>query len=101
MDCLVSGVFEYRYVNPDAGERCHVSLLDLYRSKLPVGFSRDAFYFRPLANTPSSPTRRRTRKSWLHSRGWKTQGLLFLDAPLLMSICRKTVGGYASIVVLL
>lgn len=45
-----------RYANPDAGERCHVRLLDLYLSKLQVGFSRVVFYFGPLTHSPSSGT---------------------------------------------
>ena len=35
------------------GERCHVYLLDLYISKLPVeAFLEDVFYMRPLAAIP-------------------------------------------------
>ena len=40
---------------PEAGERCHVHLLDLYISKLPPHAHKAiAFYFRPLPNTPST-----------------------------------------------
>ena len=39
---------------PEAGERCHVYLLDLYISKLPPDAHKaGAFYLRPLPNTPS------------------------------------------------
>ena len=42
-----------RYANEEAGDRCHVKILDLYLSKLPAGFSREAFYYKPLSSTPS------------------------------------------------
>ena len=36
----------------EAGERCHVYLLDLYISKLPPDVHKaDAFYFRPVKDT--------------------------------------------------
>ena len=39
---------------PEAGERCHVALLDLYLSKLPADAHQvDAFYFRPLQKLPT------------------------------------------------
>ena len=39
---------------PEAGERCHVYLLDLYISKLPPDAHKaGAFYLRPLPNTLS------------------------------------------------
>ena len=39
---------------PEAGERCHVYLLDLYISKLPPDAHKaSAFYFRPLPKTAS------------------------------------------------
>ena len=38
------------------GPHCHVALLDLYRSKLPPGYTQDAFYFRPLlSSSPDGP----------------------------------------------
>ena len=43
-----------RYANEEAGDRCHVRILDLYLSKLPAGFSQEVFYFRPLPSTPPS-----------------------------------------------
>ena len=40
---------------PEAGERCHVHLLDLYISKLPPDAHKaGAFYFCPLSKTPST-----------------------------------------------
>ena len=39
---------------PEAGERCHIALLDLYLSKLPADAHRvDPFYFRPLQKLPT------------------------------------------------
>ncbi|XP_062523229.1 zinc finger MYM-type protein 2-like, partial [Corticium candelabrum] len=42
-----------RYANEEAGDHCHLKILDLYLSKLPAGFSREAFYYKPLSSTPS------------------------------------------------
>ena len=40
---------------PEAGERCHVHLLDIYISKLPPdAHNAGALYFWPLPNTPST-----------------------------------------------
>ena len=42
--------------NPDADNRCHVKLLDLYISKLPNEVTRsDYFYARPLTKVPTDP----------------------------------------------
>ena len=41
------------YACPDFEERCHVHILDLYSSKLPVEvFLKDTFYMRPLPAIP-------------------------------------------------
>ena len=41
---------------PDAGDRCHVKLLDLYVSKLPKeAKQKGSFYFTPLQTTPTDP----------------------------------------------
>ena len=40
------------YANKEAGDRCHVKILDLYISNLPAGFFREAFYHKPLLSTP-------------------------------------------------
>ena len=43
---------------PDVGERCHVSLLDLYISKLPPeAVEQDLFYCRPLEQAPQDSTK--------------------------------------------
>ena len=46
------------HANPNAGDRCHVQILDKYYNfdKLPEeAFSKDVFYLRPLKNwTPDS-----------------------------------------------
>ena len=42
-----------RYANEETGDRCHVKILDLNLSKLPAGFFREAFYYKPLSSTPS------------------------------------------------
>ena len=47
------GLWFIRYANEEAGDHCHVKILDLYLSKLPAGFSREAFYYKPLSSTPS------------------------------------------------
>lgn len=40
----------HQYETPECGERCHVSLLDKYISKLsPEALDADVFYLRPLA----------------------------------------------------
>ena len=42
------------YACPDAGERCHVFLLDLYLRKLPQeAIQKDVFYVRPLQEVPA------------------------------------------------
>ena len=42
---------------PDAGERCHVFLLDLYLKKLPrEAIQKDVFYIRPLQEAPADPS---------------------------------------------
>ena len=44
------------YVVPDAGERCHVVLLDLYFSKIPSeALQKDNFYLHPLQKKPQDP----------------------------------------------
>ena len=44
------------YPVPEAGNRCHVKILDVYFSKLPKdAFSRDNFYLQPLPITPANP----------------------------------------------
>ena len=44
------------YAVAEAGEKCHVRILDLYLSKLPKeAFERDNFYLRPLAAIPANP----------------------------------------------
>lgn len=43
----------HQYETPDSGERCHVSILDKYMSKIPPGaFTADVFYLRPLSKPP-------------------------------------------------
>ena len=45
-----------QYAQPEMGERCHVSLLRSYLSKLPESaFERDIFYLKPKACAPFSP----------------------------------------------
>ena len=45
-----------QHADMSLGPRCHVPLLDLYRSKLPPGYTQDAFYFRPLlSSSPDGP----------------------------------------------
>ena len=45
------------YSTPEAGERCHVHILDMYLSKLPEdAISKDVFYLRPLSGVPTSPS---------------------------------------------
>ena len=34
------GLWFIRYANEEAGDHCHVKILDLYLSKLPAGFSQ-------------------------------------------------------------
>ena len=44
------------YSSLQAGERCHVHVLDLYLSKLPKdAIDRDIFYIRPLPAVPAQP----------------------------------------------
>ena len=44
------------YAVAEAGERCHVHILDLYLSKIPKeAFERDNFYLRPLTALPANP----------------------------------------------
>ena len=44
------------YAVPEGGERCHVSLLDLYFSKVPSeALEKDNFYLRPLPRKPEDP----------------------------------------------
>ena len=46
----------HQYHSKEAGERCHVVLLDQYLSKLPKSaFEQDIFYLRPVDNIPSDP----------------------------------------------
>ena len=46
------------YANPVAGERCHVSILDFYISKLPREVKeKDFFYARPLNSVPQDPSK--------------------------------------------
>ena len=55
-----SSTFKARsiYACPDAGDRCHVSLLDLYLSKLPQeAIQKDIFYVRPLYEIPTDPSK--------------------------------------------
>lgn len=50
------------FANPEAGDRCHVHLLDLYISKLPQeAIEKGNFYCRPLETRPSD-----------HSKPWFT-----------------------------
>ena len=42
-----------QHSNPSLGSRCHVRLLGLYKSKLPAGFSENAFFYRPLSHSSS------------------------------------------------
>ena len=45
------------YSSKDAGDRCHVYLLDLYLSKLPrEAVESDIFYVRPLQDAPFDQT---------------------------------------------
>ena len=45
------------FANPEAGNRCHVFLLDLYLSKLPQeAFKKDIFYCRPNQSKPTDST---------------------------------------------
>ena len=44
------------YAVPEAGERCHVALLDLYLSKIPSdALQKDNFYLCPLQKKPDNP----------------------------------------------
>ena len=46
------------YSVPEVGEKCHVSVLDFYLSKLPPdAATRDVFYLTPLANVPKDATK--------------------------------------------
>lgn len=41
---------------PEAGNRCHVHILDLYLSKLPpIAKDKDLFYWRPFDTVPKDP----------------------------------------------
>ena len=41
---------------PEAGNKCHVHILDLYLSKLPpIAKDKDIFYLRPLDTVPKNP----------------------------------------------
>ena len=45
------------YSTPEAGERCHVHILNMYLSKLPeYAISKDVFYLRPLSRVSTSPS---------------------------------------------
>ena len=45
------------YACPDAGERCHVFLLDLYLKRLPQeAIKKDVFYVHPLQEAPADPS---------------------------------------------
>ena len=51
------------YMNAEAGDRCHVKLLDFNLSKLPsTAKERDIFYWLPLTEAPSDP-----KKPWFTS----------------------------------
>ena len=51
------------YAVPEAGEKCHVSVLDKYLSKLPLdAIERDNFYLTPLPAVPSN-----SQRSWFTS----------------------------------
>ena len=51
------------YMNAEAGDRCHVKLLDFYLSKLhSTAKERDIFYWLPLTEAPSDP-----KKPWFTS----------------------------------
>ncbi len=46
------------HANTAAGERCHVTILDFYISKLPQEVKqKDFFYARPLKSTPTDPSK--------------------------------------------
>ena len=46
------------FANPEAGNRCHIFLIDLYISKLPpAAIEKGNFYFRPLDSKPSDPSK--------------------------------------------
>ena len=47
----------HQYQDFEAGERCHVKVLDKYLSKLPPNArDKDIFYFRPVASAPTDDT---------------------------------------------
>ena len=48
-----AGRKQSRALVPEAGERCHVALLDLYFSK--EALQKDNFYLRPLQKKPEDP----------------------------------------------
>ncbi len=51
------------YSVPEAGNRCHVKILDMYLSKLPRdALLKDNFYLQPLASVPENP-----QKPWFSS----------------------------------
>ena len=55
------------YRNPEAGDRCHCRILDLYISKLPSeAKDKDLFYVRPMEKTNSS-TPTYERSVWYYS----------------------------------
>lgn len=44
--------------NAEAGIRCHVAILDLYLSKIPVSaVSKDVFYLQPVPKVPSDSSK--------------------------------------------
>ena len=45
-----------KYEDANAGDRCHVEILDMYTLKVPQeARSKDMFYLRPLAKAPADP----------------------------------------------
>ena len=43
------------YANPEAGDRCHVKILDLYFNRLSEEAKKNIFYTRPVPTLPKNP----------------------------------------------